>query len=484
MIDRYGNPTPFLDQWDAEAANLYPRFLNGTLHLSDLTAAHNEHRILVTRLWSLLLLELNGFWDPILQMVANTLILGAFVALFISVFRPVLTERSWLGFALFSMVIFALPIGYENTLWGFNSSWYFLPLVSIAGIFVVTSANAFSPFWWLAFLLISLSYFCMASGALTVAAAFAICFVQFSARIRRGALEVGALGLLAVYAVILVRDVPVVAGHAMKAHSIFELARSAIQIASWPVAHPVPTILRLPCAILINAPAALATIHVIRLRPLLNDRRWFLVALSIWVALQCAAIAYGRASAPNASRYLDLYVIAILLNGACLSYLVQTYRETWLRDKRGTIACAVWLLLIASASTIAGWQSIHSVSNFAKAGQAETENLRTFLMTNDRHALENLYIPYPDPQRLAAITSDTVVRAILPPALVGEASAARAQEHDLARFTGRIVQTIKEFMLRWGALLVPIGVIIFLLSLVVKIKTPEEKTTASSANWL
>ena len=43
MIARYGSPTPFWDQWDAEAAGLYPNFLSGTLHFSDLIAPHNEH---------------------------------------------------------------------------------------------------------------------------------------------------------------------------------------------------------------------------------------------------------------------------------------------------------------------------------------------------------------------------------------------------------------------------------------------------------
>jgi hypothetical protein len=54
MIACYGSPTPFWDQWDAEAAGLYPNFLSGTLNFSDLIAPHNEHRILMTRLWSLL----------------------------------------------------------------------------------------------------------------------------------------------------------------------------------------------------------------------------------------------------------------------------------------------------------------------------------------------------------------------------------------------------------------------------------------------
>jgi hypothetical protein len=74
MIDRYGSPTPFWDQWDAEGDFLYPRFLGGTLHFSDLIAPHAEHRILATRLWSLLLLlELEGYWDPTLQMLGAIL---------------------------------------------------------------------------------------------------------------------------------------------------------------------------------------------------------------------------------------------------------------------------------------------------------------------------------------------------------------------------------------------------------------------------
>src|SRR5512146_802367 len=99
MISRFGNPTPFWDQWDAEGANLYPKYFDGTLTLSDLLAPHNEHRILLTRLWALLLLELEGYWDPILQMAANALLFGGFAALFIAAFRPLLAGADWLAFA-------------------------------------------------------------------------------------------------------------------------------------------------------------------------------------------------------------------------------------------------------------------------------------------------------------------------------------------------------------------------------------------------
>src|ERR1039458_3823782 len=117
-IAQYGSPTPFWDQWDFEGAILYPKYFDGTLKLSDLIAPHNEHRIFMTRLWSLLLLELGGYWDPILQMVANTLLLGGFVALFVAAFRPILDRASWIAFALLFTVIFSLPFGWENTLAG------------------------------------------------------------------------------------------------------------------------------------------------------------------------------------------------------------------------------------------------------------------------------------------------------------------------------------------------------------------------------
>lgn len=50
LIDKYGNATPYWDQWDSEAHGLYMSFLNGRLGWEQLVAAHNEHRILIPRL--------------------------------------------------------------------------------------------------------------------------------------------------------------------------------------------------------------------------------------------------------------------------------------------------------------------------------------------------------------------------------------------------------------------------------------------------
>ncbi len=468
MIGRYGNPTPFWDQWDAEGALLYPRYLGGTLQLADLIAPHNEHRILMTRLWSLLLLELEGYWDPILQMLANALILGAVIALLVAAFRPLLTTRSWTSIAAFTTMMFALPFAWENTLQGFNSQWYFLLLISLVGLLVVTRAAAFTARWWLATLLLSLSYFCMAGGALTALSASIVCIVQFICRRRAGRLEILAILILTLMTAAMIYYVPVRDQDApLKAHTIIEFVRALAQILSWPATPgPVPILIKSIFAIFINLPAVLAIGHVISERPPLHDRRWFLIALGGWTALQIAAIAYGRAAGPLAPRYLDTFALGTILNAACLLYLIGL-KHPLLNGRRGIAALVVWFGLILPGLSVAAVLYFNQAAASMVTAQLETQNLRAYLDTGDIGTLENkplFDIPYPDAKRLAAIASSPVIRALLPPELVGAASAARAQQRGVARYTGHAVEAFKNLARRWGVMLIPIGLLIFALS--------------------
>jgi hypothetical protein len=473
MISHYASPTPFWDQWDAEGAFLYPKYFDGTLSFSDLITPHNEHRVLVSRLWSLLLLESEGYWDPMLQMVANTLILGAAVALFIAAFRPILDRRSWLVFALFSTVIFSLPFSWENTLAGFHSAWHFLLLFSISGLVVISDAEALTPRWWLAVLLLILSYFSIAGGALTMAAAFAVGMVQFVVGRRSGLRELLALAILVAVTVVMVLNTPVIALHApLKAHSVAQFLQALLAIMSWPATTGVTFIVAvIVCAALIYAPACLMSIEVIKQRPPLSDRRWLVVALLGWVGMQAFTVAYGRAAGATSSRYLDVFAIGLLLNAACLLYLVNTHPALRLQQRLTIGAIVVWLLpVFVGATLLTVKYSLPEMLVKRASGRAETENLRSYLDTGNIHVLQNkayLDIPYPDPQRLAMIVATPVVRALLPPALIGQASASHAQQRGLARYTGRAVEAVKEYALRWAALLIAAGVGFFALGLAV-----------------
>ena len=88
VIQRFGSAVPYWDQWDAEGDLLYKAYINSNLSFATLISSHNEHRVLVTRSFSLGLFELNGGWDPILQMIANAALhVGAIVLLVLIIQR-------------------------------------------------------------------------------------------------------------------------------------------------------------------------------------------------------------------------------------------------------------------------------------------------------------------------------------------------------------------------------------------------------------
>jgi hypothetical protein len=345
MIAGYGSPTPFWDEWDAEGAFLFPKYVAGTLTFSDLLAPHNEHRILFTRLWSLLLLILQGYWDPIGQMLANTLILGAMVALLVSAFRRVLPSAYWIVFVLIATLIFSLPWTWGNSLWGFSSQWYFVLLFSLAGIVAITEAAAFSPRWWIAALFLLFSYFSMAGGTTAAAAAFFVCAVQMAVGARHGVREVAAVAIVATMTVIIVLSVPALSGNApFKAHSLPQFLLAFIEIMSWPAATGLTFVATLVVlAITTQAPAVLASVDIMmRLRPPITDRRWLLPALSGWIMLNAATVAYGRAAVSITTRYLDLFEIGRLVDVACFLYLVSAYPALWRRRQLIALAFALW----------------------------------------------------------------------------------------------------------------------------------------------
>jgi hypothetical protein len=272
--------------------------------------------------------------------------------------------------------------------------------------------------------------------------------------------------------------IPVLAHHVpYKAHSVGQFLQAILQIISWPaLPGRQPAIINLLRAALMNVPILLVSIQMIRLRPPLPDRRWLLLAFAGWAILQMAATAYARAAAPSSSRYLDLFSILLLMNGACLLCLFGNFKRSRQRDPIAFGAIGLWLtLIIVGAATQTLRFSIPNMAEQGAAGWAETENLRAYLNTGDIRALQNkarLDIPYPDVNRLAMLASRPVIRALLPPALVGEASAARAQQRGLARFTGRPIEVIKKYALQWGVLLMPVGVIIFVVSLAAQRRRP------------
>ena len=66
LILHHGHAFPYLDQWPGEAMETFTPDLTGKFTLATLFQAHNDHRIVLTRLGELALPVLNGQWDSLL----------------------------------------------------------------------------------------------------------------------------------------------------------------------------------------------------------------------------------------------------------------------------------------------------------------------------------------------------------------------------------------------------------------------------------
>ena len=147
VINYAGNTTPYTDEWDGEAANLLEPYLKGALTIGDLFHAHNEHVIFFTRLLTLAIFNVSGYWDVVLQMIANAILDAAtVVAISYALSRPL--RGGWaLAAMILSALVNALPLSYDNILLGFNTHFYLLLAFSFASLWFMADSRAWSPRW-------------------------------------------------------------------------------------------------------------------------------------------------------------------------------------------------------------------------------------------------------------------------------------------------------------------------------------------------
>ena len=409
LIRYFGSGVPFFDQWDAEAAFLYKPYLESTLSFFSLFASHNEHRIFFTRIYSLILFELNGGWDPLLQMVANAFLHCVAIVLLMKVMRPLLDQTCFFALAMFSALVFALPIGWENTLAGFQSQFYLLLITAFLSMIYLVNSRAFSRAWMIGILSGIASYFCMASGALTLAAALAVMAIQLLFGLRRGAREVVGAGLLLAICGLMVVNIHHVVDHdVLKAHSLREFLGSTLSIMAYPHSRPA-------LAFVSNLPVLVFAGFVLARRPHLNSSNWSVIGVAVWFGAQAIALSYGRGSGGELSRYLDLVVIGLPLNFFALLLWCDG------RSPYRVIFLFMWLVLVVPPLlTRIMNQSVPEFVARSGFSAQQIHNVNEFLKTYDPNALqgkERLAIPYPSPERLAALLVDPTIRLALPEAI-------------------------------------------------------------------
>ncbi|OBG34584.1 hypothetical protein A5673_21325 [Mycobacterium sp. E3198] len=399
-----GSPMPFYDQWNGEAADLFSPYLRGTLSLNDLLAPHNEHRILVFRLFALAHLELAGEWNVRLEMVFGAIVHTAVIAWLAALLMPLVPIQRRMLLACFIAFLFALPMGYENTLWGFQSQVYLALLFGIAAVVAFAFARPFSARWFGGLAAAVLSYFSFATGVAAVLAVGALVGIQIATNARkRCAREIAGVVILTSIAVAMI----------VWAASI-----------PHPVKVPWTSFIQGLCqfAALVGVgfiPMVWFCYHAVARRPRISDRVWIAVGISGWVTIQLVLLAYGRGTA-IAARYLD---IALLVYPVALMAVFASFDRVCVSRfsrfaKQGVV---MWVFIVVTAFGALGYGLVLKAVAWGEGAHQQEINVQAYLATRNVADLkakggrgQAVDLSFPDPQRLASILADPDVRAILP----------------------------------------------------------------------
>jgi hypothetical protein len=407
LIATYGNLTPYWDQWDAEAAHLYKPYVEGALGWGKMFQPHNEHRIFFSRLLGLMLFEAAGEWDPMLQMVVNAVLHCGFIVLLVWFIWPMVKSGERLAMIVVVAVIFGLPLGWENTLAGFQSPFYFLLIFSSFALYFFVDARPFDQRYWLALVLCVCAYFSLASGALTVMAAIVILVIQIFAGVReRDPRQIGGITLLIITAGLMLAFTTQVPSHdPLKAHSLGQFLQALWITASAPLSG---------IGLALHLPLLWLAIEGLRDPKRTTRTFWLVLALAGWVAMQMVSLAYGRAVGANAPRYYDISLVLLPLDFAALLWLTNAESARSMNRYLPTLWVAALVMGLAIVTPRGAFKQVNEKGQLSLLQEKHT---RAFLATGDIDTIAQkpfLHIPYPNAKRLAALLSDSTIRTLLP----------------------------------------------------------------------
>jgi hypothetical protein len=424
LISVFGSAVPILDQWDAEAAALFQPWLEGTLRWTDLFNPHNEHRIVLSRLLALALLKLNGQWDALLEMTANALFCGV-IGLGVTAGLLRIMGLEYRFPVLMTVVLWlALPYAHENTLWGFQSAFYFLLAFSLLTIWGLGFFPVWSRNWWLGAIGAILAGISMGSGFFAAAIVLVLEMARLLAKRRRW-FEVAPTCLVAIVVVAL--------GLYFRTTFLPHVGLRATSVSAWlnvfarSLAWPYCTI---PCfMIVMYLPWATCTFSMIRTdKRELQRHRELLSVVGAWVIVQAAAIGYARGEDGHiliSSRYMDILGLGAAVNALCLILLIKD--GAW-RGKRRAAVCALAAVWIGAAIFGAAQLSLRKLMSGSTKEilLPMEENVRAYVATHDLKQLDGER-PYPARDRLAGLLDNPAIRKILP-AIIRPALPITAQE--------------------------------------------------------
>lgn len=407
-VGAFATPLPYWDQWDAEGDFLLRPWIEGRLRLRELWQPHNEHRIFPTRVLSLLIFNVTGTWNNLIEARINVLLAACIPAILLGFLlrQRALSGIRWL--VLIAVIAqFALPFSFENVLVGFQSQFYFLIIFTLTALILAVQYPQRAWAMAVIVLLCVLSVLTMASGLLTpisVAGVYALhACVQRQVGGLRAILMVALTGV-AVWGYLLLPQIP--ANQMYRAENLSDLFGAIGYILSWPVIGNrfAGLILWLP---------VIATVPWLLFKKNLTRADMLMAGCVFWSLMQALAIAYGRGQGLTevASRYTELFSLGLIGN----AWFAARFIEQSSRRPVGWVMAAFFVVLVGGHTKHYG-EDMHDIRRNHRLSLKQEQNVRRYLRTNDPSALvqPKFEIPYPDPVRLQGLLDDPVIRRILP----------------------------------------------------------------------
>ena len=404
LIQCYGSAIPYMDQWDAEPP-LFKAWLRGEWDWGHVFAAHNEHRIALTRVGALCLFVMSGEWNPLHQMLLNlTLHTTTGVVLMFALFRtlPDLPRRAF-AFAVATLLV-SLPAGWENALWGFQSQVYFSGLLASLGILGLTLAPPLSFRWW--------GFLCVGGGALLgnaggwlalPAAAFALLLARTAFR-GPHILAASIVGIAAAGTWLLRVEVPY--HEYLRARSVEQFIRVFANMLAWPaVGNPL-------AAVVVQSPLVV-WVYMQRRRKRLDATDCAAVGLLLWNVLQSAAVAYNRGNGlpdfePH-SRYQDPLILGTLAQVYALTRLLV------LRVRALQVLAVVWIATVLLGATALSIQNLRrDIPHQRRLQELGHRAITAYLNGETRTIDVHPHALHPTPDVVIRVLEDPVLQPHLP----------------------------------------------------------------------
>ena len=417
LIAEWGSPVPFWDQWGVESS-LYRAWLTDSLRWSEVVAAHNEHRIVLTKVADVILFVACGGWNAWAQMLLNGALHAVTAGLLAAAFWDVVSSRGRAVFLTGVACLFCSTAGWQNALWGFQSQVYFASVFAVVGFIGLTVSPPRSDAlaiasqvrirWWLALPALLLGLISNAGGLLAVIVAIGLSWPR-APTFRAWSACAAVAAILAIGVALRVNAPHHASLHARSVEQFFQVFSRGL---SWPHVNSAWAWLgmQLPliwlCIRRWRSPSGRT----------LDVQTSCACALVAFGALQAAAVAYTRGAGLPEFRPLSRYQDPLLLG--VVAQLYAAVRMAVEAGRPGRLLLLGWSsLVLMGLITLTTTQLSLNLPYKRTQDRESLAQIRMYLKTADASVLTGgsaVAGPDSNATEITRVLTDPILRPILP----------------------------------------------------------------------